>query len=58
MLLALPIFSLIAVSVLSPGYALPLVQSPLGLMMSVVAVVLGVAGWFWLRTLSRPAVLG
>lgn len=57
-LLALPIFSLIAVSVLSPGYALPLVQSPLGLMMSVVAVVLGVAGWFWLRTLSRPAVLG
>jgi tight adherence protein B len=57
-LLALPIFSLIAVSVLSPGYALPLVTSPLGVMMSVAAVVLGVAGWFWLRTLSRPAVLG
>ncbi len=57
-LLALPIFSLIAVSVLSPGYAMPLVQTPLGLMMSVAAVVLGIGGWFWLRTLSRPAVLG
>jgi tight adherence protein B len=57
-LLALPVFSLISVSVLSPGYALPLVETPLGRLMSVAAVVLAVAGWAWLRALGRPAVLG
>jgi tight adherence protein B len=57
-LLALPLFSLISVSVLSPGYALPLVETPLGRLMSVAAVVLAVAGWAWLRALGRPAVLG
>lgn len=57
-LLALPIFSLIAVSAMSPGYALPLVETPLGRLLSVAAVVLAVVGWAWLRALGRPAVLG
>lgn len=57
-LLALPVFSLIAVSVMSPGYALPLVETPLGRLMSVAAVVLAIGGWAWLRALGRPAVLG
>jgi tight adherence protein B len=57
-LLALPIFALAAVSVINPGYALPLIETPVGRLMSVAAVILSVTGWLWLRVLARPAVLG
>lgn len=55
-LLAMPPLSLALVSLLSPGYASPLVTEPLGRAMSVVAVVLGVTGWRWLRILGNPKV--
>lgn len=55
-LLAMPPLSLAMVSLLSPDYASPLVTEPLGRTMSVVAVVLGVTGWRWLRVLSNPRV--
>lgn len=57
-LLALPLVTLLAVSLLSPGYATPLVAEPLGRMMTLVALVLGVAGWLWLRRLSNMEVVG
>lgn len=55
-LLILPVITLIVVSVLSPGYAAPLIEQPAGRMMSIVGVILGVAGWAWLRALSNPEV--
>jgi len=56
-LLVLPVITLVVVSVLSPGYATPLVAEPLGRAMSMVGVVLGAVGWFWLRRLSTPEVV-
>lgn len=56
-LLVLPIITLVVVSLLSPGYATPLIGEPLGRAMSMVGVVLGAVGWFWLRRLSTPEVV-
>lgn len=56
-LLVLPIITLIVVSVLSPGYAAPLIEEPMGQAMSVAGVILGVAGWAWLRSLSSTDVV-
>ena len=55
-LLAMPPVMLLFVSVLSPGYATPLVEHPTGRMMSLFALVVGAAGWRWLRALSSPEV--
>ncbi len=57
-LLALPVLTLIVVSVLSPGYAAPLLTDPLGQAMSVAGLVLGVVGWAWLRRLANPDIVG
>ena len=57
-LLALPVLTLAAVSVLSPGYASPLLSDPLGRVMSVSGVVLGAVGWAWLRRLANPDIIG
>lgn len=57
-LLALPVLTLIVVSVLSPGYATSLLTDPLGRIMSVVGLVLGVVGWAWLRRLANPDIIG
>ena len=56
-LLALPVLTLIVVSVLSPGYAAPLLNEPAGRLMSGGGVVLGGVGWMWLRALSNPEVV-
>lgn len=56
-LLALPVLTLIVVSVLSPGYASPLIDEPAGRLMSGAGVVLGLVGWMWLRALSNPEVV-
>jgi len=56
-LLALPVLTLIVVSVLSPGYASPLIDEPVGRLMSGAGVILGVIGWLWLRALSNPEVV-
>ena len=56
-LLALPPITLVVVSVMSPGYAKPLVDTAGGRMMSMVGVLLGFAGWYWLRRLSDPDVV-
>jgi len=56
-LLALPVLTLIVVSVLSPGYAAPLINDPAGRLMSGAGVVLAVIGWTWLRALSNPEVV-
>jgi len=55
-LLAMPLVMLLFVSVLSPGYATPLVEHPTGRVMSLFALVVGAAGWRWLRALSSPEV--
>lgn len=55
-LLAMPPVMLLFVSVLSPGYATPLVEHPTGRTMSLFALVVGAAGWRWLRALSSPEV--
>lgn len=55
-LLAMPPVMLVIVSLISPDYAEPLLTDPLGRAMSAMAVVLGVVGWRWLRSLSRPTV--
>lgn len=57
-LLALPVLTLLAVSVLSPGYASPLLSDPLGRMLSVSGIVLGAVGWAWLRRLANPDIIG
>ena len=56
-LLALPVLTLIVVSVLSPGYAAPLIDNPMGRLMSVTGIVLAVVGWTWLRALGNPEVV-
>ena len=56
-LLALPVLTLIVVSVLSPGYAAPLIDDPAGRLMAGAGVVLGAVGWMWLRALSNPEVV-
>jgi len=55
-LLAMPPVVLVFVSALSPGYAAPLVTTPLGVSMSVTAGVLGVVGWRWLHKLGNPEI--
>jgi len=56
-LMLMPPFALAFVSLFNPRYAEPLVTDSLGRAMSVTAVVLGLVGWRWLRTLSRPEVM-
>jgi tight adherence protein B len=56
-LLAMPPAMLVLVSVLSPGYASPLFEHPVGRSMSMAAVVMGLVGWRWLRSLSTPKVV-
>ena len=56
-LLVLPVLTLVVVSVLSPGYASPLIEDPAGRLMSIGGVVLGLVGWVWLRALSNPEVV-
>jgi len=55
-LLAMPPVVLVFVSALSPGYAAPLVTTPLGISMSVTAGILGVVGWRWLHKLGNPEI--
>lgn len=56
-LLVLPVLTLLVVSVLSPGYASPLLEDPMGRMLAGAGVVLGLTGWAWLRHLSNPEVV-
>lgn len=51
-LLAMPPAMLLVVSLMSPGYASPLVTDPLGRALSGLALVLAIIGVLWLRTLS------
>lgn len=55
-LLAMPPVVLLFISALNPGYAKPLVTTPLGLAMSACAVLLGGVGWRWLHVLSNPEI--
>ena len=55
-LLAMPPVVLVFVSSMSPGYAAPLVTTPLGWSMSVLAGVLGIVGWRWLHKLGNPEI--
>lgn len=55
-LLAMPPAMLIIISLISPGYAEPLLSDPLGRLMSAFAVMAGLVGWRWLRSLSSPDV--
>jgi tight adherence protein B len=55
-LLAMPPVSLAAISLMSPGYALPLINEPLGRALAVTAVILGLIGWRWLAYLAKPQV--
>lgn len=57
-LLAMPPVMLVVVSLISPGYAEPLLSDPLGRAMSVTALGLALVGWRWLRRLSSPRVIG
>lgn len=57
-LLGLPVVTLLGVSVLSPGYAAPLVDTSAGRMVSAVGAVLGFVGWWWLRALTTTDVVG
>ena len=51
-LLAMPPVMLLFVSLMSPGYASPLINDPLGRLMTVIAILLAIAGVQWLRVLS------
>jgi len=53
-LLAMPIGALVITSLLSPGYATPLIESSAGRFMSVSGAVLGMLGVLWLRHLAQP----
>ena len=53
-LLAMPIGALVITSLLSPGYATPLIESSTGRFMSVSGAVLGMLGVLWLRHLAQP----
>ncbi len=55
-LLAMPPVVLLLISVLSPGYAEPLVATRLGNVLAVAAVGLGAVGWRWLRALANPEI--
>ncbi len=55
-LLAMPPVVLVFVSAMSPGYAAPLVTTPLGIAMSGTAAVLGAVGWRWLHRLGNPEI--
>lgn len=55
-LLAMPPVVLVFVSAMSPGYAAPLVTTPVGISMSATAAVLGVVGWRWLHRLGNPEI--
>ena len=57
-LLGLPVVTLLGVSVLSPGYAAPLVATSAGRLVSAVGAVLGFVGWWWLRALTTTDVVG
>ena len=56
-LLAMPPAMLLFVSVFSPGYSSPLINDPLGRVMSIVGVTLAFIGWRWLRYLGNPEVV-
>ena len=53
-LLAMPVGALVITSLLSPGYATPLIATSAGRIMSIGGVVLGSLGVFWLRRLAQP----
>lgn len=53
-LLAMPIGALAVTSLLSPGYATPLIATSAGRVMSVGGAVLGMLGVLWLRHLAQP----
>jgi tight adherence protein B len=55
-LLAMPPVSLGLISLMSPGYAAPLITEPLGRALTVLALCLGLFGWRWLTYLSRAQV--
>jgi tight adherence protein B len=55
-LLAMPPVVLLLISVLSPGYATPLVTTKLGVTLIGLGVVLAGVGWRWLRTLANPEI--
>jgi Flp pilus assembly protein TadB len=48
---------LVIVSLLSPGYTAPLVETSLGRSMSMAGLFLGFVGWRWLRSLGTPKVV-
>lgn len=53
-LLAMPVGALVITSLLSPGYATPLIETPMGRLLSGVGLALGSIGVIWLRHLARP----
>lgn len=53
-LLAMPVGALVITSLLSPGYAMPLIETSAGRFMSVGGLVLGSLGVLWLRHLAQP----
>lgn len=55
-LLAMPPVVLLLISVLSPGYAAPLVTTKLGLSLVGIGAVLAVVGWRWLHSLANPEI--
>ena len=56
-LLAMPPAMLGFVTLTSPGYARPLLDTPLGRVMSIAGLILAVGGWYWLRVISNPEVV-
>lgn len=56
-LLAMPVGALVLTSLLSPGYATPLIATSAGRVMSIGGVVLGSLGVLWLRHLAQPEAL-
>ena len=55
-LMAMPPVMLVFVTVTSPGYARPLIDTAPGRFLSLIAIVLGVTGWAWLRAIGTPDV--
>jgi tight adherence protein B len=55
-LLGMPVVSLAAISLMSPGYASPLIDEPLGRALGLLGLTLGLIGWRWLAHLSSPQV--
>ena len=56
-LLVMPIGALVITSLLSPGYATPLIATPVGRVLSLSGLLLGAIGVIWLRALARPEEL-